>query len=67
MKLKELVEATYFPQGTVSKIVNRLVKKNLVKKYHRTDNKKEMCLERTADGQLLAHLHAQYHKEKTEI
>lgn len=66
IRIKELVESVYFPQGTVSKIVNRLVKKRLVKKYHHTDNKKDVYLKLTESGQTLAILHVQYHKKENQ-
>lgn len=66
IRIKELVETVYFPQGTVSKIVNRLVKKRLVKKYHHTDNKKDVYLKLTESGQTLAILHVQYHKTENQ-
>ncbi|MFT8566176.1 MarR family transcriptional regulator, partial [Liquorilactobacillus satsumensis] len=66
LRIKELVTATYFPQGTVSKIVNRLVKKKLVKKYHQPNNKKDVYLKLTEHGCLVADLHEQYHTQKNQ-
>ena len=66
IRIKELVESVYFPQGTVSKIVNRLVKKRLVRKYHHADNKKDVYLKLTESGQTLAILHVQYHKKENQ-
>ncbi|MFT8477393.1 MAG: MarR family transcriptional regulator [Liquorilactobacillus sp.] len=68
IRIKELVDTVYFPQGTVSKIVNRLVKKELIRKYHRSDNKKDVYLKLTANGQIIAKLHEKYHeKENTKL
>lgn len=66
IRIKELVATVYFPQGTVSKIVNRLVKKNLLKKYHRSDNKKDVYLKLTANGQIIAKLHRKYHEKENQ-
>ncbi|UDM32566.1 MarR family transcriptional regulator [Lentilactobacillus laojiaonis] len=62
-RLSDYADFTSIRQGTISKIINKLAKNNLVDKYHQPDNKKTTYVKLLPTGQHLYELHQKYHEE----
>jgi len=63
----KLAESLGITKGAVSQTVNKLVRKNLVKKSHALDNAKEVLLELTDLGWTGYHNHEQFHNTMYDV
>ena len=61
-RLSDLTQFTNVRQGTISKMVNKFGKLELVTKFHQNNNEKNTYLKLTPLGAELADLHAKYHQ-----
>ncbi len=50
-------------KGAITQIADKLVKKGLIKKYKKPDNKKEVYIKLTRDGEVAYHSHRLFHKQ----
>ena len=50
-------------KGAVTQIADKLVKKGLIEKYKRPDNKKEVYIKLTSDGKIAYDRHRLFHKQ----
>lgn len=66
VRSKDLLQYTNLGQSAISKITNKLVKYKFVEKYNRSDNRKDVYLKLTREGQQVATVHDRYHHEKED-
>lgn len=66
VRSKDLLQYTNLGQSAISKITNKLVNYQFIKKYNQNDNKKDAYLQLTMYGQRIANIHEAYHREKEE-
>jgi len=50
-------------KGAVTQIADKLVKKGFVEKYKKPDNKKEVYIKLTSDGEIAYNAHRSFHKQ----
>ena len=50
-------------KGAVTQIADKLVKKGFVEKYKKADNKKEVYIKLTSDGEIAYKAHRSFHKQ----
>lgn len=62
IQMSELVNQTTLTQGAVSKIIAKLVKLEIIAKYHKEDNKKDVFMIPTELGIRINDIHDQYHQ-----
>lgn len=62
----KLAESFYMTRGAISKIIKKLIAKNIVESYQKPDNKKEIYFRLTAQGKAIHRLHEELHKEFRE-
>ncbi|WP_157950152.1 MarR family winged helix-turn-helix transcriptional regulator [Vallitalea okinawensis] len=61
LNITELANVMGVTKGAISKIINKLVRKGLVEKYKDANNKKEVLLKLTDEGEDAYIAHAQFH------
>ena len=59
----QLADALNMTLGGVTKLAQKLVKKNLIRSYKKNTNKKEIYFELTEDGKKLFAIHEKLHEE----
>jgi len=59
--VSRLAEQLYMTRGAASKITKKLIAKGLVKPYNKSDNKKEIYFELTAEGKAINKRHDKLH------
>lgn len=62
IKITEVAKILGITKGAIPKIIKKLVDKNLACRYQRPDNKKEIYLELTFEGELAFKEHEDFHK-----
>lgn len=67
INITKLAEHLGVTKGAVSQMINKLVKKKMVKKTHSYDNAKEILLELTDLGWIGFRNHEQFHMEMLDI
>lgn len=62
----QLAESLYMTRGAISKITKKLLKKGLIERYQKPENKKEIYFRLTQQGQQVFDLHEKLHEEFQE-
>ncbi|MGM0218616.1 MarR family winged helix-turn-helix transcriptional regulator [Enterococcus sp. AZ126] len=62
----QLAESLYMTRGAISKITKKLLKKDLIERYQKPENKKEIYFRLTRQGQQVFDLHEKLHEEFQE-
>jgi DNA-binding MarR family transcriptional regulator len=62
----KLAESLYMTRGAISKLTKKLIKKDLIARYQKPDNKKEIYFRLTEQGKLIYKIHEELHKEFQE-
>ncbi|MEG0249543.1 MAG: MarR family transcriptional regulator [Peptostreptococcus sp.] len=61
--VKELAEAFNMTTSAISKLTKKMIKKELIESYQKTDNKKEIYFRLTEKGKEIDSIHEKLHKE----
>lgn len=59
----KLAEAFYMTRGAISKLTKKLIKKNILESYKKSDNKKELYFRLTEKGTCVKKVHEELHEE----
>lgn len=59
----KLAEHFYMTRGAISKVMKKLIQKNLVERYQKPENKKEIYFKLTSEGKAVYKTHEKLHKE----
>lgn len=62
----KLANAFYMTTGGVTKLTQKLIKKNMIETYRSADNKKEVYFQLTEQGRKIYEIHEKLHKEFNE-
>lgn len=62
----QLAESLYMTRGAISKITKKLLQKDLIERYQKPENKKEIYFRLTQQGQQVFDLHEKLHEEFQE-
>lgn len=62
----KLAESLYMTRGAISKLTKKLIKKDLIESYQKSDNKKEIYFRLTEQGKEIYKIHEALHKEFQE-
>jgi DNA-binding MarR family transcriptional regulator len=62
----KLAEAFYMTRGAISKIIKKLIEKDIIESYQKPDNKKEIYFRLTSQGKEIYKIHEELHKEFQE-
>lgn len=62
----KLAQSFYMTRSAISKIVKKLIEKNLVESYKKSENKKEIYFKLTKQGEKINKIHQNLHKEFQE-
>ncbi|MGY1461497.1 MarR family transcriptional regulator [Bacillus toyonensis] len=62
----KLAESFYMTRGAISRITKKLIKKDLIESYQKSDNKKEIYFRLTEQGKVIYKIHEDLHKEFEE-
>lgn len=66
VNVTKLANGMFMTRSAISKITRKLLKKELIKSYQKTDNKKEIYFELTSEGQKIYQMHADLHQASYE-
>src|SRR5699024_5421099 len=64
--VRKLAESIYMTRGDISKLTKRLIKKGLIERYQKPDNKKEIYFRLTEQGKIIFDIHENLHKSFLE-
>ncbi|HLR03540.1 MAG TPA: MarR family transcriptional regulator [Virgibacillus sp.] len=64
--VRKLAESLYMTRGAISKLTKRLIKKGLIERYQKPDNKKEIYFRLTEQGKIIFDIHENLHKSFLE-
>src|SRR5699024_7938294 len=64
--VRKLEESLYMTRGAISKLTKRLIKKGLIERYQKPDNKKEIYFRLTEQGTIIFDIHENLHKSFME-
>lgn len=59
----KLANAFYMTTGGITKLTQKLIKKNMIETYKSADNKKEIYFQLTVQGRKVYEIHEELHKE----
>ncbi|MFE6073909.1 MarR family transcriptional regulator [Paenibacillus sp. NPDC057886] len=59
----KLAESFYMTRGAISKLTKKLIEKDLIESYQKSDNKKEIYFRLTEQGKVIYHIHEDLHNE----
>ena len=62
----KLAESFYMTRGAISKMTQKLIKKEIIESYQKSDNKKEIYFSLTEKGTEIYKIHAELHNEFSE-
>ena len=62
----KLAESLYMTKGAISKITKKLIEKDFIESYQKSDNKKEIYFRLTEQGEVIYKVHEELHKEFRE-
>ena len=62
----KLAESLYMTRGAISKITKKLIEKDFIESYQKSDNKKEIYFRLTEQGEVIYKVHEELHKEFRE-
>lgn len=66
VNVTELAEAFYMTRSAISKLTKKLIEKQLIERYQKPDNKKEMYFTLTEKGKKIDRIHKELHREFKE-
>lgn len=61
--VKKLAESLYMTRGAISKLTKRLIKRELIESYQKSDNKKEIYFKLTNQGKKIFTIHEELHEK----
>lgn len=59
----KLAEFFFMTRGAISKLTKKLIEKDLIESYQKSDNKKEIYFRLTEQGKVIYKIHEELHKE----
>ncbi|AOA03235.1 MarR family winged helix-turn-helix transcriptional regulator [Carnobacterium maltaromaticum] len=62
----KLADSFYMTRGAISKLTKKLIKKELIESYQKSDNKKEIYFRLTEKGRAVYDIHEKLHNEFSE-
>ncbi|MEF9936167.1 MarR family winged helix-turn-helix transcriptional regulator [Carnobacterium sp.] len=62
----KLADSFYMTRGAISKLTKKLIKKELIESYQKSDNKKEIYFRLTEKGRTVYDIHEKLHNEFSE-
>ncbi|PLS34402.1 MarR family transcriptional regulator [Carnobacterium maltaromaticum] len=62
----KLADSFYMTRGAISKLTKKLIKKELIESYQKSDNKKEIYFRLTEKGRTIYDIHEKLHNEFSE-
>lgn len=62
----KLADSFYMTRGAISKLTKKLIKKELIESYQKSDNKKEIYFRLTEKGRAIYDIHEKLHNEFSE-
>lgn len=62
----KLADSFYMTRGAISKLTKKLIKKELIESYQKSDNKKEIYFRLTEKGRSVYDIHEKLHNEFSE-
>lgn len=62
----KLADSFYMTRGAISKLTKKLIKKELIESYQKSDNKKEIYFRLTEKGRTVYDIHEKLHAEFSE-
>lgn len=62
----KLADSFYMTRGAISKLTKKLIKKELIESYQKSDNKKEIYFRLTEKGRAVYEIHEKLHNEFSE-
>ncbi|WP_157456123.1 MarR family transcriptional regulator [Carnobacterium maltaromaticum] len=62
----KLADSFYMTRGAISKLTKKLIKKELIESYQKSDNKKEIYFKLTEKGRAVYDIHEKLHNEFSE-
>ena len=65
-KVTKLADSFYMTRGAISKLTKKLIKKELIESYQKSDNKKEIYFRLTEKGRAVYDIHEKLHNEFSE-
>ena len=64
--MTKLADSFYMTRGAISKLTKKLIKKELIESYQKSDNKKEIYFRLTEKGREVYDIHEKLHNEFSE-